>query len=422
MEIDSANIVLPIGAQNILSVLNKNGYAAYVIGGCVRDSIIGNGMAIKDWDITTNATPDQVEQLFNNTIPTGKQFGTITVKSDGELYEVTTFRSDGNYSDGRRPDHVVFGNTLQEDVERRDFTINSIAYNPTTGIIDLQNGIADISNKIIRTIGTANDRFNEDALRILRGIRFAFRYNFSIDHSTLAAMLNLGCGALNQSSNILNNVSNERIHSEIVQILSYKLSNIKLYEAVFPIIKSILLDNDHISKIGFNNSGDIYTNCDNALLKIAYIYCQAKYTTIDAETKLRDLKFSNSEIKEIINYMKIYTSIVFSTKCEQIDLSMLFRVLIYETCIEDVHKSLLLFMTISNCESLIELESILTKQEKSCTKLSQLAVNGDDMVNLGVKLNEIGTILDNLLREVIANPELNSRNILLEKAKNIMRR
>ena len=101
---------------------------------------------------------------------------------------------------------------------------------------------------------------------------------------------------------------------------------------------------------------------------------------------------------------------------------MLFRVLIYETCIEDVRKSLLLFMTISNCESLIELESVLTKQEKSCTKLSQLAVNGDDMVNLGVKLNEIGTILDDLLREVIANPELNSRNILLEKAKNIMRR
>ena len=97
MEIDSVNIVLPIGAQNILSVLNKNGYAAYVIGGCVRDSIIGNGIAVKDWDITTDATPDQVEQLFNDTIPTGKQFGTITIKSDGELYEVTTFRSDEYY-------------------------------------------------------------------------------------------------------------------------------------------------------------------------------------------------------------------------------------------------------------------------------------------------------------------------------------
>ena len=162
---------IPKNAETILHILEKAGYEAYVVGGCVRDSILGRSP--DDWDITTSAKPEQVKALFHRTVDTGLQHGTVTVLMEKEGYEVTTYRVDGEYEDGRHPKEVTFTASLKEDLKRRDFTINAMAYNPSSGLVDLFGGLEDIERKIIRCVGDPWQRFGEDALRILRAVRFA---------------------------------------------------------------------------------------------------------------------------------------------------------------------------------------------------------------------------------------------------------
>ena len=192
-------------------------YEIYIVGGCVRDLIMG--VEPHDYDFTTNATPEEMKKIAkkNNIdiIPTGEKYGTMTFKLNDDLFEVTTFRSEKNsiYSDGRRPDNVEFGVSLLEDLSRRDFTINAIAYNPERGVIDPFNGLKDIKDKIIRTVGEADKRFQEDALRMLRAFRFAGRFNFRLDHEIEKAV--------ERNKELIDNVSKERIGSELIQILSF---------------------------------------------------------------------------------------------------------------------------------------------------------------------------------------------------------
>ena len=193
------------GANYIIKKLNANGFVAYMVGGCVRDSIMGNYP--KDYDITTNALPDEIISVFDKTFLTGKNHGTVTVVINDQTYEVTTFRIDGQYKDFRRPESVTFTNDLKEDIKRRDFTINSIAFNEQNGYIDYFDGISDIENKIIKTVLNPYDRFNEDALRILRGIRFSVRFGFTIEKETYNAMIKL--------SHLIKKISFERITSEL---------------------------------------------------------------------------------------------------------------------------------------------------------------------------------------------------------------
>ena len=163
-------LTIPSNAEKILQVLNENGHEAYVVGGCVRDSILDRNP--NDWDITTSASPYQVKELFPRTIDTGLQHGTVTVMMDKEGYEVTTYRVDGEYEDGRHPKQVTFTSSLEEDLKRRDFTINAMAYHPKEGLVDLFHGMDDMRNKIIRCVGDPLERFHEDALRIMRAVRF----------------------------------------------------------------------------------------------------------------------------------------------------------------------------------------------------------------------------------------------------------
>ena len=180
-------ITIPQHANFIINTLMEHGYEAYIVGGCVRDSLLCKEP--KDWDITTSASPKQVKALFSHTIDTGIEHGTVTVMMGREPYEVTTYRIDGTYEDHRRPKEVVFTKCLKEDLLRRDFTINAMAYNEQEGLIDLYGGKEDLEAGVIRCVGEARQRFDEDALRILRALRFAARLDFSIEEQTKQAMV-----------------------------------------------------------------------------------------------------------------------------------------------------------------------------------------------------------------------------------------
>lgn len=205
-------ISLPKEVLEIFSVIEEYGAEAYIVGGCVRDSVLGRNP--HDWDICTPVLAIELLSIFEEkgykVIPTGLQHGTIMVVIDGERYEITQFRRDGNYSDMRHPDSVEFTSNLIDDLKRRDFTINAMAYNPKIGLVDPFGGIRDIKNKRIVCVGSAKDRFSEDALRILRAIRFAAQLNFTISEVTHIEILK-------QYRN-LNNISTERIHSEFCKI------------------------------------------------------------------------------------------------------------------------------------------------------------------------------------------------------------
>ena len=201
---------IPNDVKTIMNTLMNNGYEAYIVGGSVRDAVIGKAFP-KDYDITTNALPEEIIKIFYKTIPTGIKHGTITVMVNGDGYEVTTYRIDGEYLDNRRPSMVTFVSKLEDDLARRDFTINALAYNEEDGLIDYFGGIRDLDNKIIRAVGEPNKRFKEDALRMLRAIRFAASLDFDIEEKTMLAIKN--------NYNLISNVSNERIRDELCKML-----------------------------------------------------------------------------------------------------------------------------------------------------------------------------------------------------------
>ena len=202
-------IELPEKVKYVIDTLMDAGYEAYAVGGCIRDSILGRKP--EDWDITTSANPMQVKNLFRRTIDTGIQHGTVTVMLEKEGFEVTTYRIDGEYEDGRHPKKVVFTSNLIEDLKRRDFTINAMAYNEKDGLVDAFCGIEDLEKKVIRCVGNPEERFGEDALRMMRAVRFAAQLGFSIEKNTKRAIVELAGN--------LSKVSAERIQVELVKLL-----------------------------------------------------------------------------------------------------------------------------------------------------------------------------------------------------------
>ena len=191
-------IQLPKNVKVIIDTLQSQGYEAYAVGGCVRDSILGR--TPDDWDITTSATPMETKALFKKTFDTGIEHGTITVLLEGEAFEVTTYRVDGKYEDSRHPSEVTFTRSLKEDLLRRDFTINAMAYNDTEGLVDIFGGIEDLQNQTIRCVGNAKARFSEDALRILRAVRFAAQLGFVIEEETKKGIVELAPNLANISA------------------------------------------------------------------------------------------------------------------------------------------------------------------------------------------------------------------------------
>ena len=319
---------LPQDVLFILDTLNNSGFEAYVVGGCVRDSLIGKKP--KDWDICTNAKPKDTMEVFKNyhIIPTGLQHGTITVMLNGEGYEITTYRVDGDYSDGRHPDKVSFTSNLSEDLSRRDFTINAMAYSEEEGIVDLYGGIKDLKAKEICCVGNPMERFNEDALRIMRAIRFSSVLGYKIEENTHNAMIKLYTN--------LDKIAKERINIEFSKMLCgktpmYLLDKYSLiFEYIIPEIKPMIGFNQNnpyhcldvwkhslcvLSEIKDTNLSlrlaalfhDIgkpfcYTEDDG----VGHFYGHADKSVEITEKVLKNLKYSNDIIEEVLTLIKYH--------------------------------------------------------------------------------------------------------------------
>lgn len=245
-------INIPAYARAVIDTLLGAGYEAYCVGGCVRDSILGR--PVNDWDITTSATPDEMMSVFSHfyCVPTGLKHGTVTVVSDGRNIEITTFRTDGEYSDNRHPDKVEFSRNLSDDLSRRDFTVNAMCWNPRDGFVDLFGGLGDLENRIIRAVGNADERFREDGLRIMRAIRFASQLGFEIEKETSDAVL--------RNRALLKNISRERVFAELVKLVCGENAPRILSEyapVIFEIIPELGVQYKHAQK-GKKHAYDIW--------------------------------------------------------------------------------------------------------------------------------------------------------------------
>ncbi len=252
---------IPENVDYIIKILEENGFEAYAVGGCVRDMVMGREP--DDWDITTSAEPLEVKALFHRTIDTGIQHGTVTVMIGNEGYEVTTYRRDGDYEDHRHPSAVVFTPNLLEDLKRRDFTINAMAFNPTAGIVDEFEGIQDIQRKCIRCVGEAGERFEEDALRMLRGIRFAAQLEFGIEVKTLSA--------IREKAPTLVNVSAERIRTELTKLLLADASDRLMFAVQTGLSRYFLPELDAMIATSQNNPHHCFDVGNHSLEAVRHI-------------------------------------------------------------------------------------------------------------------------------------------------------
>ena len=272
------------GAIDVLEKFNKEGYEAYFVGGCVRDFLLG--CEFSDIDITTNALPEEVKTIFRKSIDTGIQHGTVTILVNGESYEVTTFRTEDDYIDHRTPEKVEFVSNLRDDLDRRDFTINAMALDSKGNLYDYHNGKKDLTNKIIKTVNNPNERFFEDALRMLRAFRFSSKLGFEIEDSTLVA--------IKKNAELIKFVSIERIVNEFKKLLAGIGSKRSL---------ELLLDSKLNTYIPFLSDIISFVDCSK------YTFCQSLYILTKLNNisfeKLRDLKLSNKEIKKIKEYERI---------------------------------------------------------------------------------------------------------------------
>ena len=248
-------ITLPDDVKQIIETLEQHGYEGYAVGGCVRDSILGR--IPNDWDITTSATPQQVKKLFPRTVDTGIQHGTVTVLMGKEGYEVTTYRVDGEYEDARHPKEVTFTANLEEDLRRRDFTINAMAYNDSEGLVDVFGGRADIEQKVIRCVGNAEERFGEDALRIMRAVRFSAQLGFTVDPDTAEAAKKL--------AGTLSKISAERIQTELVKLLVSPHPDYLRYAWEYGITAVVLPEFDRTMETPQNNPHHCYNVGEHTL-------------------------------------------------------------------------------------------------------------------------------------------------------------
>ena len=403
-------ISLPKEVKHIIDILTQNGYEAYAVGGCVRDSILGRVPG--DWDITTSALPQQVKALFRRTIDTGIQHGTVTIMLGKNGYEVTTYRIDGKYEDSRHPESVEFTPNLEEDLKRRDFTINAMAYNDENGIVDIFGGIDDIRNRIIRCVGNAHDRFTEDALRILRAVRFSAQLGFEIEKATKDAAREL--------APTLVKISRERIHTELNKLL---LSDNPDY---FSVVYELGVMKVIISELEGVNSGDI--DRLKVLIKRTKPCLPERYAALlsvigkdKTRAVLKGLKLDNATISMAVKLVE-YLGITPALTEPQM------RHYINEVGKEDAIRVIdfnLSFADDSMHEEYTDMRKLCAHvlERGDCTSLKELDVTGKDLVDAGFEAGKrLGELLNSLLTEVLDNPSLNDRNYLLGRAKELGRR
>lgn len=427
---------IPEPARKIIDRLNEHGYEVYVVGGCVRDMILKREPG--DWDITTSARPEQVKALFTRTLDTGIQHGTVTIMVGKEGYEVTTFRVDGDYTDGRHPDTVTFTPSLEEDLKRRDFTINAMAYNHNTGLVDIFGGREDIDRKVIRCVGNPTERFTEDALRILRAIRFSAQLGFEIEDATRQAITQI-------APNLIH-VSKERIQVELTKLLlSDRPEAMKLvYETgISPYVS------ETFHKMG-EMIGDMPVTVP-AKKSLRWALFLRKGTPEQAVRILRDLKLDNDTIYQV----KVLTGWIERSICGEIALpdektdemctrenaaelefmpgaegkpqirkvmsqmepELFDDLLNIKLCLAKAAAKDSQSVAVRQLEKICALRDEI-RADGNCISLKMLAVTGNDLIKAGMKPGkEVGQTLHHFLELVLEEPEKNTKEYILETLK-----
>jgi tRNA nucleotidyltransferase (CCA-adding enzyme) len=393
-------IQMPENVEEIINKLYDNGFEAFIVGGCVRDSIIG--LKPNDYDITTSAKPHEIMSVFKSEriIETGIEHGTVTLIKNGFEYEITTYRIDGEYNDNRHPDYVEFTSDITKDLQRRDFTINAMAYNHKIGIVDKFEGITDICKKIIKTVGKADERFNEDGLRIIRAVRFSSKLNFNIEDKTLKSIYD--------NINLIKNVSVERIQDELNKILLSDNPE-KIYILCDAGIFDILGINN--VKIDKNELMDLKKSKKDLIIRLTIlIYIMGDI--IESKEILNILKYSN-KIKNQCNI--ILENLNDKIIADKVFIKMYLNKIGKEnlTYLIDLKKLLKKEFTDGDYNKIYDLISEIEKN-KECYSLKTLALDGNDLKALGYIGKDIGEKLDYLLKYVIENSKNNNKIDLIK--------
>lgn len=426
------HIKIPDKVKFIIDTFYENNYEAFMVGGCIRDSLLSKEP--KDYDIATSALPNITESLFEKTIPTGIKHGTITVLLDKEPFEVTTYRVEGEYKDNRRPDEISFVTNIKDDLSRRDFTINAFAYNSKEGLKDYFNGLEDLQNKIIRTVGDSNKRFNEDALRMMRAIRFASQLDFNIEKSTL--------DGIKKNKNLLKNISSERIRDELCKLLLSDnprkglnlLKDCGVLDVIIPELTSLIGFNHKTKDYNedlFDHTLSVVENTPNDLiLRLSALFHDIGKPKVNDNISeditrkiLTRLHFDNKTIKSVCILIKEYMNVLGNST--DIDIKRF----INRTSKENIY-SLLEFqkahvLSLKNSDlDLYELNNMKNKIDNIINSniplsIKDLNIDGSILTKeLNLKPGKvIGETLNYLLEVVLNNPNLNNETILLEKAK-----
>lgn len=437
-------IQLPPKVNQIMQTLQANGFEAYAVGGCVRDSILGRKP--DDWDITTSATPQETKQLFQKTFDTGIEHGTITVLLGKDAYEVTTYRVDGKYEDSRHPSEVTFTRSLKEDLLRRDFTMNAMAYNDKEGLVDIFGGMDDLQNRCIRCVGNAEERFREDALRILRAVRFAAQLDFEVEEETKQGIRRL--------APTLANISAERIQVELVKMLvspnpgllrmAYELGITQVILPEFDVMMQTTQETPHhCYSVGEHTLRAVeLVRAEKALRLTMLLHdvAKPKMKTVDdkgrahfkkhdlegtqmAKAILRRLKFDNDTINKVTKLVA-YHDYRMEAEPRLVRRAMnrigedLFAEYLEVRMADTLAQSA--YQREEKLQNLQDIRSCYEEimENKQCVSLKELAVTGSDLIADGMMPGkEIGHVLNLLLEQVLEKPELNDKETLLRLRK-----
>lgn len=441
-------IDVPEKAKKVVNTIQAAGFEAYVVGGCVRDSVLGRQP--QDWDITTSAKPEQVKALFPRTIDTGLQHGTVTVMQDREGFEVTTYRIDGEYEDSRHPKEVVFTPNLEEDLKRRDFTINAMAYNEEKGLVDIFGGMEDIRFGRIRCVGRAEERFGEDALRMLRAIRFSAQLGYEIDEETKQGIRRL--------APTLKNISAERIQTELVKMLVSPHPDYLRTAYDMGVTKVFFPEFDRAMETEQHHPHHMYSVGEHILHSLAYVPADKvlRLTMLLHDIGKPDtLTIDEQGITHFYNHESLSAEmakgILRRLKFDNDTINMVYKLVMYHDYGNSVEPTLQIVRRAMNKigedafpalfqvkyadmmaqsdylrdEKLKRLENwkrLYTEvcEKEQCVSLKTLAVTGSDLIAAGMKPGkELGEVLQKLLQLVLDDPSCNTKDKLLAEAQRL---
>lgn len=439
---------IPYNVCQILKTLNDNGYQGYIVGGAVRDYVMGREP--HDWDIATNATPDRVKDLFDKTVDTGIKHGTVTAMVAGEGFEITTYRTDGKYSDGRHPDSIFFRNDIKDDLGRRDFTINAMAMDINGKIVDPYDGLEDIKKGVIRCVGNPDERFSEDALRMMRAVRFESKFDFELDESVR--------NAIKRNINKLSNVSAERVRDEFTKMLLSENPTKGFVDAYDTGITSKVLPEfdkmmeceqnvpSHYANVGIHSLDAVKSIRPDANLRWTMLlhdvgkpdtkgvnskgydsfYDHPEKSAEIADNICTRLKFSNADKKEIVNLVEMHEFVAkkdskiryFAAKYGEDFIKKLGEV-------KDADVS----AHVKECsyEFRAENHKFIDKalgfiKDGTAIKPKDLKINGNELKQYGITGKAIGKFMESAYLDCLGQPELNTKEMLLQRAEKHMER